>query len=313
MRPAVQSDYVTFAEELAAAAGRVIKDYWRLPTAVDEKVEAARAMASSPVTAADRGAEEVMRRLIAERYPTHGVLGEEFGPSPVAALGETASASEAEWTWVLDPIDGTKAFVTGKPTFGTLIALCRDGEPVLGVVDQCILGERWVGTAEATTLDGRAVKAVGAERLAEAYSYATTPHMFHRGYERAAFEALRAETKRMLYGCDCYAYALLASGFGVDLVCEADLQPYDYLALVPVLEGAGAVITDWTGQPLTLRSTSGRVVATANSRLHAEALAVLRRPPIGSYLSSYPCSSIAAAFAAGALAATALFRSARHP
>lgn len=304
------AEFVAFAHELAAAAGSVILRFWRLPhVVVDEKVEHARAIPSSPVTAADRAAEKAMRILIASRFPSHGVLGEEYGPSPCSELNELTPADVSEWTWVLDPIDGTKSFITGKPLFGTLIALCHHGEPVLGVIDQCVLGERWVGTAAETTFNTKRIRATPATpELADALCYVTTPHMFKPGYEAAAIQALRSRIKRMLYGCDCYAYALLASGFGVDIVCEADLQPYDYLALVPVLQGAGATITDWTGRPLTLHSTTvqGRVLAAASDQLHAKALAVITRPPLSFYLPSYPNLSLAFAFAAGALCSAAL-------
>lgn len=308
--PPLPPEFIAFAHELASAAGSVILKYWRLPTTIHEKFEFSRVSASSPVTAADRDAEKAMRILIAARYPSHGVLGEEFGPSPCSQLGEITSADLSEWTWVLDPIDGTKSFITGKPLFGTLIALCHHGEPVLGVIDQCVLAERWVGTCVETTFNAKRIRATSAScpELVESLCYATTPHMFRPGYEAAAIHALRSRIKRMLYGCDCYAYALLASDFGVHLVCEADLQPYDYLALVPILRGAGATITDWTGQPLTLHSTTvqGRVLAAASDHLHAKALAIIRRPPLSFYLSSYPNLSLAFAFAAGAACSAAL-------
>lgn len=296
--------YVEFASELASAAGGVILEYWRFPTPVLEKIETDRAMAMSPVTAADRGAEKAMRLLIAKRFPSHGVLGEEYGPSPVSEFGETVSPEDAEWTWVLDPVDGTKSFVTGKPLFGTLVALCRRGVPVVGVIDQCVLQERWVGTPNGTYLNGKLISAKPGGGLDGALCYATTPHMFKPGYEFAAFETLRASVKRMLYGCDCYAYALLASGFGVDLVCEADLKPYDYLALVPVLRGAGAVITDWNGEELTLRNEElnmGRVVAASSAELHSQALGKLKPTKVNPlfYLLSYPKMTAVASFLAG--------------
>ena len=211
-----------------------------------------------------------MRTLIEARYPSHGIYGEELGSVRV----------DAEFVWVLDPIDGTKSFITGKPLFGTLIGLCHHGVPTIGVIDQCVLKERWVGVRGVRTrLNGEEVRAAGKPALAEAMLYATTPHMFAEGFENDHFTALRGHVKRALYGCDCYAYALVASGFGADLVVEADLGLYDYAALVPVLLGAGGSMTDWNGEPLTIprhTASKGRVCAAANAQLHAEAIEVLR-------------------------------------
>ena len=180
---------------------------------------------------------------------------------------------------VLDPIDGTKSFITGKPLFGTLIACLKDGKPIVGIVDHCALDERWVGiVGVGTTLNGKPVTTSGASELGESMMYATTPHMFHEGEERTKYERMCDAVKRPLYGADCYAYAILASGFGADLVVEADLGLYDYCALVPVVEGAAGVMTDWQGRRLTLdnhEASRGRVVACANEALHREAVAIL--------------------------------------
>eukprot|EP00435_Cladocopium_sp_Y103_P026390 s2302_g6.t1 len=195
-----------------------------------------------------------------KRYPAHGIIGEEFG----------SVRTDAKLVWVLDPIDGTKSFITGKPLFGTLIALLRDGRPILGVIDQCVLRERWVGANGQTVFNKQPIRAGGAMELKEAMMYATTPHMFGEGLETERFEALRSQVKRPLYGCDCYAYGLCASGFGADLVVEADLGIYDYMALVPVVINAGGCMSDWQGQPLTLQShevSKGRVVAAATPEL----------------------------------------------
>eukprot|EP00966_Prymnesium_polylepis_P276183 6380704-Prymnesium_polylepis.1 len=223
-----------------------------------------------------------MRALISARYPMHGIYGEEFGSERV----------DAEFVWVLDPIDGTKSFITGKPLFGTLIACLHRGIPMIGIIDQCVLKERWVGARGCQTkLNGVPVQATGCSTLKEAMMYATTPHMFGVGHEADAYSAMCAAVKRPLYGADCYAYALVASGFGADLVVEirdaplieriaclwqADLGLYDYCALVPVVEGAGGVMTDWDGFQLTLQhheASRGRVVAAANTTLHREAVA----------------------------------------
>ena len=271
-----RDELAAFASELADAARKVILPYWRKSLAVEEKDEPDRAIAVSPVTEADRNTERALRDLIESRYPEHGIFGEEFD----------AVREDAEWVWVLDPIDGTKSFITGKPLFGTLIACLHRGTPVVGVIDQCVLDERWVGVVgRGTKLNGRPCKtASGLPSLKEALLYATTPEMFRAGFEASRFGALCAKVKRALFGADCYAYALLASGFGTHLVVEADLGLYDYCALVPVVQGAGGVITDWQGLPLTLQrhkagGSKGRVVAAADARLHEQAVQVLSGGP----------------------------------
>lgn len=232
------------------------------------------------MTVADRAAEQAMRALLSETFPEHGVFGEEFGFS---------AGDDSDWTWVLDPIDGTKSFITGKPLFGVLVALLYRGRPVLGLIDQPVLRERWLGRmGQRTTLNGEELRARDCGELSEAYMYATTPHMFE-GWTAPAFDALRQQVRVPLYGCDCYAYGLLAAGH-CDLVVEATMMPYDYCALVPVIEGAGGVITDWQGGPLTWHGpqeagsegTQGRrqpqeVLAAGGSQVHAACLETLRR------------------------------------
>jgi len=253
--------YARFAASLADAAAGIVREHFRQPIAVERKAD------GSPVTLADRQAEQAMRALIQAAYPNHGVIGEELG----------SDRPEAEHVWVLDPIDGTKAFVTGKPSFGTLIALLESGKPVLGVIDQPITRERWLGRSTgggvgSTSLNDAAARTRSCGALAEAALYATSPHMFS-GADAAAFERLRGSVGITRYGADCYAYGLLASGF-VDLVVEASLQPYDYCALVPVVEGAGGLLTDWDGQPLSLDS-DGRVIAAGDPAVHEAALELL--------------------------------------
>ncbi len=254
---------IDLALRLADAAGAVIRRYFRTPVAVQDKAD------SSPVTIADREAEAAMRQLINKADRHHGILGEEYGPE----------RTDAEWVWVLDPVDGTKAFITGKPSFGTLIALLHRGRPVLGIIDQPILGERWLGVAgRKSTLNGRPIHVRDCPELRLAALYATAPEMFS-GADAVAWERLRGRVKLPRYGADCYAYGLLAAGF-VDLVVEASLQPYDYLPLVAVIEGAGGLLTDWQGRPLGLGS-DGRAVAAGDARLHAAALAVLNSTAVG--------------------------------
>ncbi|MGA8380551.1 MAG: histidinol-phosphatase [Stellaceae bacterium] len=248
---------LAFAAELADAAGRAIRPYFRQPLSVDDKPDL------SPVTAADRAAELAMRDLIEPHFPEHGIVGEEFG----------RVREDAEFVWVLDPIDGTKSFISGVPLFGTLIALTGNGQPVLGIIDQPISGERWVGAAgRPTTLNGAAIRCRPCAGLSAATLFATTPEMF-LGSDAAAFARISGAVKLTRFGADCYAYGLVAAGF-VDLVIEASLKPHDFCAMLPIVEGAGGVATDWRGARLGLAS-DGRVVVAGDHRAHAAALALL--------------------------------------
>ena len=249
--------FVDLACKLADAAAPIHRRYFRATTAIEAKAD------GSPVTAADREAEAAMRTIIEAEAPDHGILGEEYG----------AQRIDAEYVWVLDPLDGTQSFVTGKPTFGTLIGLTRHGSPVLGVMDQPITGERWIGVeGQATTFNGAPAATRLCSGLDRAWLSATSPQMFSQT-EFAGFERLRQRVWRTVYGAECMAYGLLALGF-VDLVVEADLKPYDFCALVPVVKGAGGAMTDWQGRPLTLKS-GGRVVAAGDAGLLGPALAAL--------------------------------------
>jgi len=271
------SEFVPFAIELAEAANGETLKYWRESFAVETKGD------ESPVTIADKNAESAMRKLVKSRYPSHAIFGEEHG----IELGEKSEGNGDghEYLWVFDPIDGTKSFITGKPLWGTLIALLRDGEPVLGVLEQPVLKERWIGCkGTQTTFNGNPVSVHGDEQKAlnEALMYSTTPLMFYDENE-VRYEQLKRDVKIPMFGCDCYAYGLLASGF-CDVVCEADLKPYDYMALVPIVLGAGGKMTDWEGEELKFvvgegdgESFQGEVLATASERLWKESLASLKR------------------------------------
>lgn len=254
-------DYGRFewlAHRLADCAGEVQRRYFRTPVSVETKAD------SSPVTIADREAEARMRELIEAAFPEHGILGEEHGPV----------RTDAEFVWVLDPIDGTKSFITGRPLFGTLIALAHHGRPALGLVDQSILQERWVGLrGGGAAWNGRPIAVRPCPRLEDAVLFATSPAMFTTEPETRAFQRVQATVRLPMFGGDCYAYGLMAMGFA-DLVIEASLQPYDFMALAPVIEGAGGRITDWRGQPLRLEST-GQVVAAGDARVHEAACALL--------------------------------------
>jgi inositol-phosphate phosphatase / L-galactose 1-phosphate phosphatase / histidinol-phosphatase len=249
--------YLEFALRLADAAGAVTRRYYRASLSVESKADA------SPVTIADREAEQVLRAMIRAAYPDHGIEGEEFP-------GERL---DAEFVWRLDPIDGTKSFVIGRPLFGTLIALTRAGRPVLGVIDQCILEERWVGVAgERSTWNGQPIRVRACPALEDAILSLTSPQMFTSA-ERAAVARLESAVRFPVYGGDCYAYGLLAMG-RVDLIVEADLDVHDFMALVPVIEGAGGLVTDWRGAALTPAS-DGRIVAAGDPRVHERALKLL--------------------------------------
>jgi len=226
---------IALALRLADAAGAAIRPHFRTA------LEATRKGDASPVTVADRAAEEAMRRILTAEVPRDGIAGEEFG----------VTAGSTGRQWVLDPIDGTTGFLAGRPLFGTLIALTVDGWPVLGVIDQPILRERWVGaTGRPTTLNGVAVRTRACRELADAALATTGPHYFD-DHDGGHFMALAARTdhKRMVMGGDCYNYAMLASGH-LDMVCEAGLKLHDWAALVPVIEGAGGLVCDWAGEPL---------------------------------------------------------------
>ncbi len=247
-------EIVAFANRLADASGGVIRRYFRQPFDVAYKSD------GSPVTLADREAEAAIRALIAAEHPDHGVIGEEHEPL----------RPDAEYLWVIDPIDGTRLFIAGVPLFGTLIALTQGGVPVLGIIDQPISGERWLGVAGVpTTFNRKPVRARRCPGLDEALMCTSSPHYFE-GEDLAAFERLRAAVKWAYYGADCYGFGLLASGH-LDLAVETRLDNYDFCALAPVVEAAGGVITDWRGAPLTLDS-DGRVLAAGDAAAHAQAL-----------------------------------------
>jgi inositol-phosphate phosphatase / L-galactose 1-phosphate phosphatase / histidinol-phosphatase len=255
---ACPAEFVSFAERLADAAGPLVRRYFRQPVEIITKADA------SPVTIADRETETLLRGMVAETYPGHGLIGEEFG----------AERADAEHVWIFDPIDGTKSFITGRPLFGTLIGLLQHGRPILGLIDHPALGERWIGAAgRKTTFQGRPVKARPCADIADAVLSASSPHMFADAAAEAAFSRVRERARLTIYGGDCYGYGLIASGLQ-DLIIEANNGIYDFLPLVAVLEGAGGVITDWQGRALGVHS-GDRVLAAGDKRLHQAALELL--------------------------------------
>ncbi len=247
---------LALALRLADAARPIAMAHFRSRMAIDIKAD------HSPVTIADRAIETEMRRLIQSQFPGHAILGEEFG-----------TTRGSGYTWVLDPIDGTKSFITGIPQFGTLIALLQGELPVLGIVDIPATGERWLGQHGKPSLFNRAVaKTSDCRSIGTARVCTTSPDMFDAdGWQRYDVLSRRAAFRR--FGGDCYIYGLLASGH-CDLVIEMGLQPYDYLAMVPVIEGAGGKISDWRGNALGLHS-DGHVIAAATEELWREALEAL--------------------------------------
>ncbi|PKR49766.1 histidinol-phosphatase [Thalassospira marina] len=250
--------FVKIAHRLADTARPVVRKYYRTAVAVDVKADA------SPVTIADREVETAMRAILAEECPDHGILGEEHGRHNL----------DAEYVWVLDPIDGTKSFIVGKPSFATLIALCHNGKPVLGIIDQAITDERWVGVSgRETTFNGTPVQTRQCPALNQAIFFTTAPELF-RGPQIPAYEAIRNQCRQPMYGVDAYAYGLTALGLA-DIVVEANLQAYDFCALAPVVEGAGGAMCDWRGNALTMDS-DGCVIAAGDRACLEQALEITR-------------------------------------
>jgi len=258
MNPNDWTRFAAFANELADAARIHVMKYFKT------NVESERKNDQSPVSIADRETEQLMCELISRRFPDHGIVGEEFA----------SVQPDSDLCWVLDPIDGTKSFLTGKPTFGILIALLHENTPVLGVIDSPVLHERWLGiNNHGSTHNANVCNTNKNKALADAWIHATTIDMFDDN-ERLVFDTVTKRARGRLFGADCYAYGLLASGH-TDIVMEAAMGSYDYLALVPVVENAGGCVTDWDGKPLTLDSGS-QVVATANEALHEQILDIIK-------------------------------------
>lgn len=247
-----------FLLELARASGDLIRPYFKAPgLAVETKSD------QSPVTEADRGAEKLMREMIARRYPRHGIMGEEFG----------IQDPDAEWVWVLDPVDGTKAFAAGCPLFGTLIALLHCGEPILGAIHQPVLGELMVGDGRITTLNGRPTRVRECARVEDAVLLTSDPFNPAKYRNGAAYEALARRARVARTWGDCYGYLLVAAGWA-DIMLDPIMNPWDIPALVPIVRGAGGVITDWYGgNPVKSDST-----VAAGPALHGAVIAALSAP-----------------------------------
>lgn len=247
-------DFIELATKLADEAGEIIRPYFRTDMAIDSKSDA------SPVTIADRTVEQRLRELIEAARPDDGIIGEEFDVKP----------SKNQYDWVLDPIDGTKSFIIGRPTFGTLIALCENGVPILGIIDQPILNERWVGVkGQATLFNGKEVSTRKCKNLKGARVASTDPHYLSDDL----CHKLHEDSGIMAWGGDCYSFGLIASGT-LDVIVENDLDTYDYAALPPIINGAGGWMGDWNGNPLNIKS-DGRVIAVGDVALKDEVLGLV--------------------------------------
>ncbi|HEY7998358.1 MAG TPA: histidinol-phosphatase [Pseudolabrys sp.] len=254
-------DFSSFVDQLASVSGETILPFFRTALAVDNK----KARGFDPVTAADRAAEQGMRALIVKNFPNHGVIGEEYG----------AERTDAEYVWVLDPIDGTKSFIAGMPAWGTLIGLMRFGEPVFGMMHQPFIREKFSGDGGGAHYRGpagnRELHVRSCESPADALLFTTSPLLMNKS-DRADFVRVENAVKLSRYGGDCYAYCMLAAG-QIDLIIETEVQPYDIVPLIPVITGAGGVVTTWENGPA---QGGGRIVAAGDKRVHQAALEMLK-------------------------------------
>ena len=259
MRPV---DFASFVSELATRSGQAILPFFRTSLTTEDKSLGG---VFDPVTEADRAGETVMRRMITTMFPSHGIVGEEFG----------AEREDAELVWVLDPIDGTRAFMAGLPLWGTLIGLMRNGVPAYGLMHQPFIGERFFGDGGSAGYVGphgeRKLMTRRCNSLADAVMSTTSPRLFDAG-PMAGYERIEQAVKLTRFGYDCYAYCMLAAGH-LDLVVEAGLKSYDIAPLIPIIEGAGGIVTSWDGGSA---AQGGAVVACGDKRLHESVLEMLR-------------------------------------
>lgn len=254
-------DFAAFVDRLATVSGDAILPFFRTSLGVENKGGAG---TFDPVTAADRAAETTMRTLIRQTFPGHGIIGEEFGNE----------RTDAEYVWVLDPIDGTKSFITGMPAWGTLIALTRGGVPVYGMMHQPFTRERFTGDGLGARYRGpageRTLRTRRCAELSEALLMTTSPLLMKEA-DRESFGKVERAARLSRYGGDCYAYCMLAAGH-VDLVIETELKPYDILPLIPIILGGGGIVTAWDGGAPT---AGGRIIAAGDPRVHEAAMKVL--------------------------------------
>jgi myo-inositol-1(or 4)-monophosphatase len=255
-------DFAGFVNELADASGDAIRPFFRTSLSIEDK---SHGRGFDPVTAADRAAESAMRALIRRHFPTHGVVGEEFADEQ----------SDAEYVWVLDPIDGTKSFISGMPAWGTLIGLMRSGDPVYGMMHQPFIRERFFGDGNIARYRGpageRQLNTRPCAGLHDTVLYTTSPLLMNET-DRAAFARVEKSAKLSRYGGDCYAYCMVAAGH-IDLVIETEIKPHDIAALIPIITGAGGVVTTWEGERA---DKGGRIIAAGDKRVHAAAMKMLK-------------------------------------
>ncbi len=254
-------DFSSFVDQLAAISGETILPFFRTALAVENK----KTDGFDPVTAADRAAENAMRTLIRKTFPDHGIVGEEYGEE----------RADAEYVWVLDPIDGTKSFIAGMPAWGTLIGLMRFGEPVFGVMHQPFIKERFSGDGGAAHYRGpvgnRTLRTRECAKVEDAVLFTTSPLLMNKS-DRAIFQRVENKVRLSRYGGDCYAYCMLAAG-QIDLVIETEIKPYDIIPLIPIINGAGGVVTTWEGAPA---QAGGRCIVAGDKRVHAAAMEMLK-------------------------------------
>jgi len=246
-------EFIEIGNEMAGEAGEIIRQYFRQPFDIENKDD------KTPVTIADRAVEQRLREMVEKVRPDDGIMGEEFGPKE----------SKSGLTWVFDPIDGTKSFIVGRPTFGTLIALWDGDTPLMGIIDQPILKECWIGVKDQpTTFNGKEVRTRPCAHLKDAVSACTSPRQIED-----LWPSLYDKTQTIVWGGDCYSYGLMANGW-LDLIIEGGLGTYDFAAIPPIVEGAGGLMCDWDGKPLTLNS-DGMTVAMGDPALKEDVLGLI--------------------------------------
>jgi len=255
----IPQQLIKLANKCADASGKIIKKYFRKKIKINLKKD------NTPFTKADIEAEKIIRELILKQEPNCGFVGEETGTINM----------NREYCWVVDPLDGTKSFITGKPSFGTLIGLLKNNKPVLGILNQPILNERWVGIAGVETkYNNKKVRVRKCKSIKGAKMYATSPMMF-QGRNKKIYKNVRAKIGECLFGADCYSHGLMSLGF-VDVILEANLKPWDYIASASIISGAGGKITDWNDNDLNLQS-DGRILATGDSNIHKQIIKIIQK------------------------------------
>ena len=257
MNPKID-EFISFANYISDESAKIIKQYFRKPLNITNKDD------ESPVTIADKNTELVIRKLISLQYPNHGILGEEFEDKD----------KESEYLWVIDPIDGTRSFIAGHKDFGTLIALLHNKKPIIGIINCPMHEERWLGIqGRQSTMNGEVINTSNKCTLDQSYLCSTGLYMFENDEFKKGFEKIINITRYHRYGGDCYNYGMLASGY-IDIVIENMLKTHDYMALIPIIEGAGGKITDKFGKKINLDS-DGSVIVSANEKLHKQLIDII--------------------------------------